>query len=271
MKTLNDHTILYDKECPICDFYTSAFINTGMLDQNGRVAFTDADALIKRYHVNRETACDRIALVDLKTGKVKYGIQSLICIVCYRFPFLVGLFNLGLVQFLAGCLYSFISFNRKVIIPGKDIDDVNACKPSFSFRYRVLYITLTWFLTSIILARYASHLTPFIPATNFSREFLICGGQILFQSVVILIINRKRYFDYIGNMMTISFAGSLLLLIPLALTSVINNPLIYAGWFMSVVCIMFFEHIRRTSLLKVSWILTLSWVLYRVIVLTLIV
>ena len=39
MKTLANHTLLYDKECPMCNLYTAGFIKANMLDQNGRKAF----------------------------------------------------------------------------------------------------------------------------------------------------------------------------------------------------------------------------------------
>jgi predicted DCC family thiol-disulfide oxidoreductase YuxK len=47
MKTLNNQTLLYDEDCPMCTFYTAAFIKTKMLDTNGRkpfVTLTDAEA-----------------------------------------------------------------------------------------------------------------------------------------------------------------------------------------------------------------------------------
>ncbi|HET6989996.1 MAG TPA: DUF393 domain-containing protein, partial [Bacteroidia bacterium] len=39
MKTLKNHTILYDADCPLCRAYTGAFIRTEMLDEKGRVPF----------------------------------------------------------------------------------------------------------------------------------------------------------------------------------------------------------------------------------------
>jgi predicted DCC family thiol-disulfide oxidoreductase YuxK len=32
MKTLHNHIILYDAECPMCNLYTSAFVRNGLLD-----------------------------------------------------------------------------------------------------------------------------------------------------------------------------------------------------------------------------------------------
>ncbi len=36
MKTLRNHTLIYDKECPMCNLYSKGFIQSGMLDENGR-------------------------------------------------------------------------------------------------------------------------------------------------------------------------------------------------------------------------------------------
>ena len=41
MKTLKNHILIYDKDCPMCAVYSSAFIGSGMLDKNGREAFCE--------------------------------------------------------------------------------------------------------------------------------------------------------------------------------------------------------------------------------------
>jgi predicted DCC family thiol-disulfide oxidoreductase YuxK len=266
MKSLNDHVILYDNECPMCDLYTNAFVKTGMLDPDGRVAFTEGAEIISQHDVSRVRACDEIALINLKTGAVEYGANSLMRILENRFPVLKSLFANRIFATVVTKLYSFVSFNRKVIIPGKDIDNPAACRPSFSLTYRVLYLVSTWLLTSFILANYATVLQPLIPATNFYREFLICGGQIVFQGVIILILDRNKLWEYLGNMMTISFAGGLLLSLALAFTNTFNS-FAFAEIFAFVVALMFLEHMRRVRLLRLPWILTLSWVMYRVLVL----
>ena len=269
MKTLNDHVILYDNECPMCDLYTRAFVKSKMLNTNGRIAFTQAGDLISTHQVDRAKACDEIALVNLKTGKVDYGVESLTRILGNRFNFLQPLFESPLFLSLIKKVYSFISFNRKVIIPGKDINNAQACRPGFSLRYRVLYLALTWLATSFVLANYASVLQPLIPPTNFYREFIICGGQIVFQAIVVCILDRKKSWEYLGNMMTISVAGALLLGFALTLTPVLH-PVVFVAIFVCVVALMFFEHIRRVKLLNLPWVMTLSWVLYRVLVLAVI-
>jgi len=41
MKTLKNHMILFDAECPMCRVYTHAFVKTGMLDHNGRSSYQE--------------------------------------------------------------------------------------------------------------------------------------------------------------------------------------------------------------------------------------
>jgi predicted DCC family thiol-disulfide oxidoreductase YuxK len=266
MKTLTDHVILYDNECPMCDLYTSAFVKTGMLPENGRVGFTDANEIIKTQAVDRNRACDEIALINVKDGSVVYGVASLMTILQNRFPILRHLFRIHAFKFFAAKAYAFVSYNRKVIIPGKDISNTNACRPGFNVRYRLIYLCITWLITSFVLANFTNLLVPLIPAGNFYREFLICGGQIIFQGVVVSILDRQRAWEYLGNLMTISFAGALLLTMVFPFQAILT-PLVAAGIFAAVVSFMFLEHMRRVKLLRLPWIMTLSWVMYRVLIL----
>lgn len=192
MKTLSNTIIVYDNECPMCDLYTGAFLKTAMLEKNGRVGFTEATELMEKHNVDRNRACDEIALIDTQTGTIRYGVDSLMRILENRFPFLQRIFSSKVFVFIIRKLYAFISFNRKVIIPGRDTESRNACRPTFNLNYRIAYLIFTWLITSFILANYAKLLRPLIPETNFYREFLICGGQILFQGIIIIMIEQKK-------------------------------------------------------------------------------
>jgi len=41
MKTLQNHILIYDNEYPMCNIYSKGFMKAGMLDENGREAFTE--------------------------------------------------------------------------------------------------------------------------------------------------------------------------------------------------------------------------------------
>jgi len=266
MKTLKDHIILYDAECPMCKLYTNAFIKTGMLDTAGRVAYQQMPEAVCPY-VDRQRAINEIALVDTKTGEVKYGIHSLFKVIGNSFPVFRSLFSFTPFIWLMSKLYAFISYNRRVIIPA-DNNVEPGLQPTFKLKYRVVYLIFTWAIVGFILTAYARLLTGFVPLGNSYREYFICGGQIIFQGIVISIYAPAKRWEYLGNMMTISFAGALLLTPMLIFPHLM--PVFYPLYFMAVAGLMFLEHIRRTKLLHLGWLLTITWVIYRIAVLILI-
>jgi len=126
-------------------------------------------------------------------------------------------------------------------------------------------------MTSFILTAYAHLLIGVVPIGSVYREYLICGGQIFFQGLIVSLIAKEKKWDYLGNMMTISFAGSLLLgFVLLEAHWIGHQPIFYTAYFMLVAGLMFLEHIRRTKLLQLGWTLTITWALYRTAILLLI-
>jgi predicted DCC family thiol-disulfide oxidoreductase YuxK len=177
MKTLAHHVLIFDNKCPLCKAYTGEFVKTGMLDENGREAYSSATPPTCTL-VNMDRARNEIALVNTKSGQVYYGIDSLFRILGNAFPVFAPLFRLSAFRAIMKQVYSFISYNRKVIIPVMSSED--GCVPDFNLPYRLAYIISTWLVTSYILTCYANYRPGLIPASHFGREFLICGGQIAF-------------------------------------------------------------------------------------------
>ena len=268
MKTLKNHVIVYDSECPLCKVYTGAFVKTGMLDEEGREAYC---SLPQQYEamVDKDRARNEIALIDVESGKAYYGYESLFKVIENSFPIFKPLFQLTVFRWVILRLYRFISYNRKVIIPPSVMDAPRSCTPDFNLVYRWAYIIFAWLMTSVILTAYSGLLVDYIGNTSLGREFLICAGQIVFQGLVLIITKSRGKVNYLGNMMTISLAGSLLLLpvIFIYRISLNQEPIIALIWFGLVVLLMFLEHIRRLKILKVTYLLTITWVVYRMLVL----
>ncbi|MDB5014283.1 MAG: hypothetical protein JWQ25_2485 [Daejeonella sp.] len=270
MQTLNNHLILFDAECPMCRVYTSAFVSAGLLEVNGRAAYQDIQEQTCPM-LDRQRAANEIALVNQETGEVSYGIESLFKVFAVAMPALKFLFNFKPFVWLMTKVYAFVAYNRRVIIPPPITSNPFQLQPTFKLNYRIAYLMFTWVIIAYILSGYAKLMDGLLPPDHAYREYLICGGQIFFQGIVIQFINKSKRWDYLGNMMTISFAGALFLLPGLLVAKWIDlNPLFYAAWFMSVAGLMFLEHIRRSKLLKLGWALTASWVTYRIIVLVII-
>ncbi|MBD0255333.1 MAG: DUF393 domain-containing protein [Cytophagales bacterium] len=271
MRTLKEHVIIYDDQCPLCHLYTGAFVKTGMLEPGGRQAYTCLGPETAGL-LDPERSRNEIPLVDLRTGTVVYGIDSIFKVVGHRFPALESLFRLRPFHWLARTAYAFVSYNRKVVIPGRVFEAEGACTPTFHLPWRLVYLGVAWLVSALVLTAYAARLVPLVPASSFGREFLVCGGQIVFQAGLAALLRRDRLVHYLGNMMTVSLAGSLLLLPVLALEAagLVLPPLFYAAWFTGVVGLMFLEHVRRVKLLGIPAAATAGWVAYRLLLLVVI-
>lgn len=270
MNTLKKHQILFDAECPMCKMYTQLFVSTGMLEAEGRAAYQEIPEQACPM-LDRQRAANEIALINQETGEVTYGVQSLFKVLAVAYPIFRPLFANRLFTWLMTKLYAFISYNRRVIIPASMAESSFKLQPSFKLGYRIAYLVFTWMITGYILSKYTQLFGEYLPAGHAYREYLICGGQIAFQGVVISLVDAEKRWAYLGNMMTISFAGALLLLPGLISAIWVQvNPICYLIWFILIAGLMCLEHIRRSKLLRIGWTLTVTWVMYRLVVLFLI-
>lgn len=270
MKTLQNQTLLYDKDCPLCKVYTNGFLKAKLLDSNGRKAYSDLKSEDYRF-VDLERATNEIALVDTKNNTVIYGIDSMLKVLGNALPFVERIGNLKPIKFGLKKLYSFISFNRKVIIPSKeDKSQALQCVPSFNYKYRTTYILFVSLVTSIVLFKFSKTIG-IIPESSFFRECIMTLGQIGFQALFISKLAHQKQFTYIGNLMTISLMGSLILMPLLIVHSLVNlTDLSLLAYFGLTVSLMLYEHIRRVKLLELPSYLSATWILYRMLVLIII-
>ncbi|MCM5527256.1 hypothetical protein [Parasegetibacter sp. NRK P23] len=263
MRTLRNHLILYDAECPMCQLYTNAFVSSGMMDANGREAYQRLPEGACPL-VDKQRAVNEIALVNLETGTVTYGVDSLCTVLAHNFPLLRPVFNFGLLRWCLRKAYAFVSYNRRVIVPANG-EGTYAWQPSFRLHYRLLYLLFTWLTTAAILSAYTPYMDELLPAGPWFREYLICGAQIIFQAVVLLLVQRKKLWDYLGNMMTVSLAGGLLLLLARPVLLLFDaGAATYGIVFIGVAGLMLLEHIRRCRLLQLGWIPSFTWIVFRI-------
>ena len=270
MKTLNNHTLLYDEDCPVCTIYTSGFIKAKMLDNQGRKPFEQISIEEKDY-IDIERAKNEIALVDNKNKKVYYGIESLLKVIGNSFPWMEKVGNWKPINYSLKKLYKFISYNRKVIAPSKITNKNNIqCVPDFNVKYRVFYLLFATLFTAVVLFKYAELIT-LLPKASFNRELVLAVGQIGFQYLFIQKLSKQKQLNYLGNLVTVSVMGSLFLFPILFLNQfMILNEYVIIAWFGLTVNLMILEHYRRTSILELPKYLTLTWILYRIIALVII-
>ncbi len=268
MNTLYNHIILYDADCPMCKVYTRAFTRTGMLDADGRASYQDMPEAACPL-VDRQRAVNEIALVNTHTGEVSYGIESLFKVIGNAVPVVKPLFGWAPFIVIMRKVYAFISYNRRVIIPAPHGE--SGIQPAFRLNYRLAYLLFAWLVTSYILTSYAARLVPIVPLGSSYREYLICGMQMVVQGIVVAFYRPAKRWEYLGNMMTISMAGAIVLSVVTLIGHIIGlGPMAYTLCFMAVAGLMLLEHIRRSKLLGIGLVLTITWVTYRLVVLLMI-
>lgn len=262
MKTLSHHTLIYDNECPMCNLYSKGFTKLGMLDENGREAFTDLSCENKQI-IDFNRAKNEIALINHQDNKVSYGLDSLLIIIANSFPILAKLARVNPLYWFFKKLYSFVSYNRKQIIPSSNPNIESACIPDFNLKYRLAYIAFVVLFSAYILSLFSANLGLGVEH-HFLREFGICLAQIIWQTTFSHLYLKDKIWNYVGNMMTVSLLGSLLL-IPLLF---FNFSVIFQGiYFAIVVVLMLLEHIRRCKILQLNYLPTISWMIFRTTVL----
>jgi len=271
MITLKDHTLLYDTNCPLCAAYTKGFIKAGMLDETGRLSYEEG---IQKYseHIDVNRSRNEIALVNTADGSVKYGIEGMVHIITHKFKFLAPVLNNAAVLYFFKKFYSFISYNRKVIATSTSYT-TQICVPDFNITYRVLYLLISGLITSTVLLNYSFLLKGLVPQSNLIREYCVCFGQIIFQGSILIAVRTKKekLFDYLGNMMTVSLIGALLLLPALIVGHyAILSSIIYSAYFFAVVLCMLIQHQKRVKNIHCPVWLSYTWVLYRCLVLLII-
>lgn len=266
MRTLKNHTLIYDNECPMCALYSKGFTKCGMLDAEGREAFTEISVRNKAL-IDFSRAKNEIALVDHENNKVIYGLDSLLLIIGSSFPLLERIARIQPLYWFFKKLYSFVSYNRKQIIPSEKDKTEQSCVPDFNLKYRFAYIAFVAMFSAYILSLYSEKFGMGLHP-NFFRELAVCLGQIVWQTLFLKWYLKDKIWDYLGNMMTVSLIGTLLL-IPAMLTNL--APVFYLIYFGIVVFIMFLEHLRRCRILKLNMLPTISWILFRLTALAIII
>lgn len=165
---------------------------------------------------------------------------------------------------------NFIEENRLILFPPSKFNSENFVQPKLIWRW--LYLFIAWLIISVTLGYYGELLVPVVPDQGFYREFVMSAGQIVFQTIFIGHLTKGRLIHYLGNMMTVSLIGAFLLL-PVLLFAEISSwdaPWWYTGYFLIIVGVIIWIHKDRVERLDLHWSITISWVLYRILLLIII-
>lgn len=245
MKTLSNHQLIYDKDCPMCKVYSQAFIQTKMLDKNGRQNYRDLCTETKNL-LDLDKARNEIALVNYTEKKVYYGLDSLLIIIGNSFPFLEKIGRIGFIYWFFQKLYKLVSYNRKQIIPSKNDILENACVPDFNLKYRILYLIFGLLFSTYLLNQIFINLGFH---QDYLLAFILISGCFLWQTGFLFQCKIEIIFNYLGNLNTIIISGSALIYMAsiFKMPSTLSTILILILFFLMVL-----EHFRRGKILKIK-------------------
>lgn len=268
---IKNSKLLIDKDCPMCKVYGVCFTKLGLVEKGTINPYQDIGNEIFEK-VDKQKSRNEIALFNDKTNRTLYGVDALLEILFHNNLRLKALFSWTPIYYVIGILYSFVSYNRKVIYPTKATSGNRHCIPDLNIAHRSIYIILVAIITGFILNHFFVFISDYLGVSNSPiREYLICFSQVIWQGVVITFVDRSKLYEYLGNMSTVSLIGGLLLIPVILLTHFMAiPPILMIVLFGTVVSFMLFEHIRRCKLLELPLLMSFSWVLFRVLVLAVI-
>lgn len=263
-------SLLYDEDCPLCRWYTRLFVKYGILDTDGRISYNKYVVLYPTK-VNADLAQTKIACINHQTNQVYYGIDGLLLVLGNRFKMIQILGNFKPINLLLKLLYLFFSYNRRIFAPVAKRTVECACEPPKSILWRSIFIVLLSFVTYLIVGWYFEHFLAHYMLPNTPNDLILLIAQIGFQWGAFLLFRQKNSYDYLGHLVFTSFLGALLLaffgigLHTLSLFRIETE-------FLAIVCygitilFMFLEHKRRIQLKEWTWKLTISWVVFRILI-----
>lgn len=263
-------SLLYDEDCPLCRWYTRLFVKYGLLDKSGRISYVNYVAQ-HPDEINPNIAQTKIACIDHQTNQVLYGIDGLVLVMGNRFKLIRILGNFKPINLLLKFLYLLFSYNRRIIAPAPKRNIECACEPPKSILWRIIFIVTLSLITYLNVNWYFEHFL-FVHMIDFPvNDAVLLTAQIGFQWIAFVLFRQKNSYDYLGHLVFTSFLGSLILLLfGLALQAVAFTGIDIE--FLSIICygitvaFMFVEHKRRIQLKDLTWKLSLSWVLFRVLI-----
>ncbi|MBO9198991.1 MULTISPECIES: DCC1-like thiol-disulfide oxidoreductase family protein [Niastella] len=241
--------LIYDDDCPLCTAYTSAFVKGGLLTREGRQSFTAASPELL-HSINWQRSKNEIPLLDPGTRQVWYGIDALLEILGQKCAFIKTIGRVTPINWLLKKLYSFISYNRKVIVAIKTSPLKVDCSPSFNLFYRVLFLITFLVINTLLIFPVHQHLLTQIPGYSLSVIQLLGlhATMVVLNCLLALFLPKQTALDYLGQVNMITLVTNLLL-IPLVFTDAYIQPgnWVNYGYLLLVSIVIFHEYFRRMN------------------------
>lgn len=262
--------LLYDDQCVFCRESISLYKK---FDVFKNVEIYPLTLAMERtdWNFDSQLSKNKLALYNTDTKQSYYGIHAYMQVIATKYPFILHIAKLNIVILFLDFIYSIIAFNRRLLIPRKceTSCDINPEKSNF---YRAIFIILISLVVNYVTAVYFSRLlNPYFKLQGNYTDLLFFFGQLVFQFFVFKFLKQKNFYNYIGHLSFVSFLGAALLYgfyigIELLQFIGIHTEMLHPLCFGIVIAFMFFEHKKRLEIEKLSKWLSLTWIIYRLII-----
>ncbi|CAN5712951.1 hypothetical protein BH11BAC3_BH11BAC3_43250 [soil metagenome] len=244
----NTKIIIYDDTCPMCAAYTNAFVNTGLLEKEGRKNFTEiAPELLSLIDTKR--CVNEIPLIDSNTHQVWYGIEAILEILNQKIPLIRKIGTLPTINWFLHKLYNFISYNRRIIVANQQPATGFDCTPDFNLRYRVFFMTVFLVFNTCMLFPLHHYLFG-NSVFNTSTIQQLQWAHLTIVAINILLalkLGRKAGTEYLGQVNMLALI-TILLTVPLIVINkywMITNSTINHIYLAGLTLIILNEYKRR--------------------------
>lgn len=199
MKT--EKAIIYDDNCPMCKWYTGAFVEAKLLKSSNRISFSELSNSPLADQIEMYRSKHEIPLVDLAGGETIYGVDSLVHLLQPKLPILGKLMRIRPISYSVRKLYKFISYNRGIMAPSYPTYRRYDCTPDFHLGYRLLLI--------IGLGGLGCFLSyPTLVELGLLKQGLLVGLGLLLLGLPFL---KRHFISYLGHLSIAVFLAGLLL------------------------------------------------------------
>ncbi len=248
--------IVYDNNCPMCQAYTKGFVKWGVLSAQNRVAFCELNPQQAGRYLDVQRSRHEIPLIDLAGGETLYGVDAMTYLIGRKIPFIGTLMRNAMVHRFFKNLYSFISYNRRVITATTPANSGLDCTPDFHLKHRLAFIAFALAVSSWVSWGFGiSAGYYFAQASGWAM-----GGLPGLALLAAMAAKRKtepgnrNIVEHAGQLAVVMLTGALLLLPGIFLDTLANhqNPIWLAASALVSLVVMGSECVRRIKYLTLN-------------------